>query len=119
MIDLSPAHRPQLSSPYRLQLRLTLDHQAKKVPPMNQQRGHLLLVLFAVMAVSGGYASPIHKSAIHDDFAFHSTDTVAASTVSVNSGTINRNGGSALQFYGDASNSGAISLGNSSGGNTL
>src|SRR5664280_656049 len=47
---------------------------------MNQQRGHLLLVLFAVMAVSGGYASPIHKSAIHDDFAFHSAYAIYSST---------------------------------------
>ncbi len=30
-IDLPPAHRPQLSSLVRLQLRLTLDQQAKKV----------------------------------------------------------------------------------------
>ena len=181
---------------------------------MSQHRGPLLLILFAVMSVSGGYASPIHKSTIHGDFAFHSAyaiysststdnwlggtgnwsnpadwtgglpgigsdvyidtgndlvyldtnatiasltlggttgsselsstgtthyliiagaltvnqsgtlsldsgDTVAAATLSVNSGTINLNGGSALQIYGDANNSGFISLGNSSGGNGL
>ena len=173
---------------------------------MNQQRGRLLLILFAVMAVTGGYASPIHRSTIHDDFAFHSAyaiysltspdswlggtgdwsdltfwsgglpgiasdvyintgndlayldtnatiasltlggttgssvlsststtnyliiagaltvnqtgimlldsgDTVAAATLSVNSGTVNLNGGSALLIYGDASNSGSIYLG--------
>ena len=181
---------------------------------MNQQRGPLLLILFAVLIVSGGYASPIHKSTIHDDFAFHSayavysstspdnwlggtgnwsnpadwsvgppgsgsdvyintgsdlvyldtnatiasltlggatgtsllsststtnyliiagaltvnqtgtllldsSDTVAAATLSINSGTVNLNGGSALQIYGDATNSGSISLGASSGGNGL
>jgi len=32
-VDLSPAHRPQLSSPVRLQLLLTLDHQAKEGAP--------------------------------------------------------------------------------------
>ena len=29
---------------------------------MNQQRGPLLLILMAAILVSGGYASPIHKS---------------------------------------------------------
>jgi hypothetical protein len=48
-----------------------------------------------------------------------SSDTVAAATLAVNSGTINLNGGSALQIYGDASNLGSISLGSSSGGNSL
>ena len=181
---------------------------------MNQQRGPLLLILWAAILVSGGYASPIHQSDIHDDFAFHGTyaiygststdnwlggtgdwsdltfwsgglpgiasdvyintgndlayldtnatiasltlggttgsselrststtnyltiagaltinqtgtlsllsgDTVAAASLSVSSGIINLNGGSTLQIYGDASNSGSIYVGYTSGGNNL
>ncbi|HZL67898.1 MAG TPA: PEP-CTERM sorting domain-containing protein [Candidatus Limnocylindrales bacterium] len=47
---------------------------------MSQHRGPLLLILFAVILVSGGYASPIHKSAINRDFAFHSAYAIHSST---------------------------------------
>ena len=47
---------------------------------MNQHRGPLLLILLAVMAVSGGYAAPIHKSTYYDDFAFHSAYAINSST---------------------------------------
>jgi hypothetical protein len=47
---------------------------------MNQHRGPLLLILCAVIFVSGGYASPIHKSAINRDLGFHSTYAVHGST---------------------------------------
>ena len=47
---------------------------------MNQQRGPLLLILWAAILVSGGYASPIHQSDIHDDFAFHGTVAAYGST---------------------------------------
>ena len=47
---------------------------------MNQQRGPLLLILWAAILVSGGYASPIHQSNIHDDFAFHGAYAIYGST---------------------------------------
>jgi hypothetical protein len=47
---------------------------------MSQHRGPLLLILLAVMLVSGGYASPIHKSAINRDFGFHSAYGIYSST---------------------------------------
>jgi hypothetical protein len=47
---------------------------------MSQHRGPLLLILLAVILVSGGYASPIHKSAINRDFGFHSAYAIYGST---------------------------------------
>ena len=38
---------------------------------MSQHRGPLLLILFAAILVSGGYAAPIYRSAIDRDFGFH------------------------------------------------
>ncbi len=47
---------------------------------MSQHRGPLLLILIAVILVSGGYAAPIHKSAIDRDFGFHSAYAIYGST---------------------------------------
>ncbi len=47
---------------------------------MSQHRGPLLLILLAVILVSGGYASPIHKSAKNGDFGFHSASGIYSST---------------------------------------
>ena len=47
---------------------------------MSQHRGPLLLILLAVLLVGGGYASPIHKSAINRDLGFHSAYAIYSST---------------------------------------
>ena len=47
---------------------------------MSQHRGPLLLILLAVLLVGGGYASPIHRSAINCDFGFHSAYAIYSST---------------------------------------
>jgi autotransporter family porin len=47
---------------------------------MRQHRGPLLLILLAVILVSGGYASPIRQSAINRDFGFQSTYAISSST---------------------------------------
>ena len=46
---------------------------------MNQHRGPLLPILFALVIVTGGVASPIHKSAML--FAFRSAYAIYSSTV--------------------------------------
>src|SRR5664280_736162 len=49
-----------------------LRSSSEEGPPMSQHRAPLLLILFAAILVSGGYAAPIHKFAIDRDFGFHS-----------------------------------------------